>query len=99
MDQAAVIEKLTRYKLLLNQHYNVNSLFLFGSYATGKQREDSDIDVAVIVNELTGDFLTYAPLLWKLRRQIDPRIEPILFEVGKDPNGFLEEIKNTGIEI
>lgn len=99
MDQAAVIEKLKEFKLLLQKHYNLNSLFLFGSYATGNQREDSDIDVAVVVNELAGDYLTYTPLLWKLRRQIDSRIEPILFEVDKDPTDFLKEIKINGIEI
>ncbi len=99
MDQTAVIELLKSFKLLLNDHYNLNSLFLFGSYANGTQREDSDIDVAVVVNEIQGDFLTYAPLLWKLRRQIDIRIEPILFEIDKDPSGFLEDIKNTGIKI
>ena len=99
MDQAAVIEILKKFKLLLSDHFNLNSLFLFGSYASGSQREDSDIDVAVVVNELKGDFLPYTPLLWKLRRQIDPRIEPIIFEAGNDPSGFLEEIKNTGIEL
>ena len=99
MDQATVIEKLKRFKLLLENHYNVNSVILFGSYANGHQREDSDIDVAVVINQPEGDYLTYTSLLWKLRRQIDVRIEPILFEEGLDPSGFLEEIKTSGIQI
>lgn len=99
MDQETVIEKLKQFKALLSGYYNLNSVYLFGSYANGNQKEDSDIDVAVVVNELIGDYLTNTPLLWKLRRQIDSRIEPILFELDKDPSGFLEEIKFTGIEI
>jgi hypothetical protein len=38
------------------------------------------------------------PLL-TLRREVDTRIEPVLIEIGKDPAGFLEEIRRTGIEI
>jgi len=37
--------------------------------------------------------------LWKLRRQIDDRIEPILIEEDNNFNGFLIEIKRNGIEI
>jgi len=99
MDQTAVIKLLREYKILLGNHYKVRSVFLFGSYANGTQREESDIDVAVVVDDLGGDYMTYASLLWKLRRQINNRIEPILFEADKDPAGFLEEIKRTGIEI
>lgn len=99
MDQTAVIKLLSEYKILLAKHYKLRSVFLFGSYAKGTQREDSDIDVAVVVDELGGDYMTYASLLWKLRRQINTRIEPVLFEADKDPAGFLEEIRRTGIEI
>jgi len=48
--------------------------------------------VAVIVNSVNSDFFTYAPLLWKLSRQVDNRIEPVLFINGNDPGGFLQEI-------
>ncbi len=99
MDQTAVINLLREYKVLLSRYYKLHSVYLFGSYARGTNREDSDIDVAVVVDKLEGDYLSYAPLLWKLRRQIDNRIEPVLFETDKDPAGFLEEIKRTGIEI
>ena len=47
-------------------------------------REDSDIDVAIVVKKIEGDFFTINPLLWKLRRQIDDRIEPIIIERDKD---------------
>jgi uncharacterized protein len=38
-------------------------------------------------------------LLWKLRRQIDDRIEPVLIEGDFDDAGFLEEIQKNGIEV
>ncbi len=45
------------------------------------------------------DLFSIHPLLWKLRRQIDDRIEPVLIERDFDDAGFLEEIKKNGIEI
>jgi len=99
MDQREVIEKLLRYKLLLSKYFDLDKVILFGSYAKGLQHADSDIDVAVVVKQIEGDYFTYTPLLWKLRREIDDRIEPILFETNKDKSGFLETIVNEGIEI
>ncbi len=99
MDKAEVIKKLIDYKLLLNNYFELEKMFLFGSYATGTNREGSDIDVAIIVKNLNSDYFKDTPLLWKLRRDIDYRIEPILFEKGRDESGFLTEIMKTGIEI
>ena len=99
MDKAEIIAKLVQYKELVSKHFNIEKMYLFGSYARDTQQQYSDIDVAFVVKEIKEDFFTYAPLLWKLRVNIDPRIEPILFERGKDPSGFLDEIIRTGIEI
>ena len=67
MGKREVIKKLRLYKLLVSGHFDLDKLILFGSYAKGTQRTDSDIDVAVVVNSIDGDFFSYAPLLWKLR--------------------------------
>lgn len=99
MDKTAAIAKLTRYKELLKGHFDLHKLILFGSYAKGNQHADSDIDVAVVVNRSSGEYFSEIPLLWKLRRQIDDRIEPILFEKDRDDSGFLAEILRSGIEI
>lgn len=99
MDKSEVVNKLKRYKLLVSEHFDVDNLILFGSYAKGNQNDDSDIDVAVIVNSLDKDYFSYAPLLWKLRRGIDDRIEPVLVEKGRDESGFLQEILKTGLII
>ena len=99
MDKNEVISIVSKYKLLVSKHFDVENMILFGSYAKGNQKDDSDIDVAIVVNSITQDFFSYAPLLWKLRREIDDRIEPILIEKNKDESGFLKEILKTGLII
>ena len=43
------------------------------------------------------DILESEFILYKLRRDIDAGIEPVLFEAGSDdPSGFLAEIQKTG---
>ena len=99
MDNREIITKLANYKLLVSKHFDIDQLVLFGSYAKGTQKVDSDIDVAIIVNSIDQDFFSYAPLLWKLRREIDDRIEPILIEKNNDESGFLYEVLKTGLVI
>ena len=99
MDKAEVINKIRQYRFLLKEYFDVDKVYLFGSYAKDTNRVDSDIDVAIVVNSIKGDYFSTTPLIWKLRRQIDDRIEPILIEKDNDASGFLEEIQNSGIEI
>jgi len=99
MDNEEVIEKLKIYKQLLSQHMKFDEMILFGSYAKGNAREDSDVDVAIVVKTLTGDYFSTRPLLWKIRREVDDRIEPVLIEKTHDESGFLSEILKTGVAI
>jgi uncharacterized protein len=99
MDKSEIIEKLLLYKELLKPYFDPHSMFLFGSYATGKQHKDSDIDVAIVVNNLSDDYFSYAAIPWKLRRLVDDCIEPIILQKGKDDSGFLEDVLRNGIEV
>ena len=99
MVKREVIKIVSQYKALVSSHFDVDKVILFGSYSRGTQRNDSDIDVAIVVNTISNDFFTYAPLLWKLRLQIDKRIEPVLLINGEDDSGFLQEILQTGTVI
>ena len=38
-------------------------MIMFGSYARGSQREGSDVDVAIIVDEIQGDYFSTRPLV------------------------------------
>jgi len=99
MDKAEAITKLGRYKKLLSRQMSFDKMILFGSYAKGCQREDSDLDVAIVVDELQGDYFSTRPILWRVRREVDDRIEPVIFETKHDESGFLEEILENGIQI
>lgn len=99
MDKREAIIKVREYSLLLRNYFPLEKVYLFGSYAKNSYRADSDIDVAIVVNHLEGDYFSIQPLLWQLRRQIDDRIEPILIEKDQDKGGFLSEIQKYGIEI
>jgi predicted nucleotidyltransferase len=99
MDKEEVIRKLVQYKKLLSQYMSFEQMMLFGSYARGTQHEESDVDVAIIVDEIQGDYFSTRPLLWRLRREVDDRIEPVLLEKKHDHSGFLEEVTKTGILI
>jgi len=99
MVNRGIINKLINNKLLISKHFDIDELVLYGSYAKGTQNADSDIDVAIVVNSIDQDFFTYAPPLWKLKREIDDRIEPILIEKNSDESGFLKEVLKTGLII
>ena len=99
MDKREAINKVRQYKLLLGEHFDLESVYLFGSYAKDTNRDDSDIDVAVVVKSISDDYFAVNPLLWKLRRQVDDRIEPVLIDKNNDKSGFPDEIKRSGIEI
>lgn len=99
MGKAEAINKVKEYSILLKKYIPLEKIYLFGSYAKNTNRTDSDIDVAIVVNKIEGDYFAIQPLLWKLRRQIDDRIKPILIEKDNDINGFLIEIQRNGIEI
>jgi predicted nucleotidyltransferase len=99
LDQKEAISKVEQYKKLLMTHIDLEKVYLFGSYAKGTNREDSDINVAIIVDQLDDDYFSSTPFIWKLRHQVDDRIEPILIERRSDPSGFLKEVLMNGIEI
>lgn len=96
MDKKKVEQKLTKYISLIKKEYSPQKIVLYGSYAKGNYNEFSDIDIAVIVKEIKGDFLELITRLYKLRRNIDTKIEPVLLESNNDPSGFLESILKNG---
>ncbi|HHE39153.1 MAG TPA: nucleotidyltransferase domain-containing protein [Candidatus Cloacimonetes bacterium] len=97
MDQRKVIKIVQQFSELVKQNYPVKQIYLFGSYAKGTAKEESDIDVAVVVKKIGEDYLEQTTKLFQLRRKIDLRIEPVLFEKDNDISGFLEEIQSNGV--
>src|SRR6266542_2229925 len=96
MDKRQAVRKVKQFAELVRQHLPACDIFLYGSYAQGRPRRHSDIDVAVVVAEYAGDLLDMKARLFRLRRDIDVRIVPLLLERKHDPTRFLEQTKGTG---
>ena len=96
MDKATAIKRVKQYADFVRQNFDVSKIILFGSYSRDSARKDSDIDVAVVLGSVDEDFLMCEARLFRLRREIDARIEPALLEESNDKSRFLEEILKTG---
>ncbi len=75
MDTTDVIEIAVKYANAVKEKYDFKRIFLFGSYAKGSFNEDSDIDIAVILEDY-NNLMDMQLDLMRLRRKIDSRIEP-----------------------
>lgn len=96
MDKATAVERVKEYTEIVKRHLNVDKVILYGSYSRDAAHKESDIDVAVVLNYIEDDFLATEAMLFRLRREVDTRIEPVLLEGSNDRSGFLEEILRTG---
>jgi predicted nucleotidyltransferase len=89
-----------QYVDYVSRAFFVKRAFLFGSYAKGNNHEESDIDIAFII-EGVDDILDAQIAMFKLRRNIDNRIEPhpFLEEDFEASNPVAFEVMKYGIEI
>jgi len=95
MDKRQVIKTIHDLIPTLLTAFHVHKVILYGSWTEGYPDHDSDIDIAVVVHQ-TQDYLQSLIRLYELCSAFDVRIEPILFEYGHDPSGFLEYISRQG---
>ena len=88
--------------LLKEENIIVEKVILFGSYAKGTYREDSDIDLAIVSpNFKEEDCIENMTLLLCKANILKADIQTIPFSVEEynEPKGIMEEILNTGIEL
>lgn len=96
MDKEQIIETVHNLIPQLLMDFNVHKIILYGSWIEGNHDQNSDIDIAVIVREGYHDYLQSLIRLYVICSAFDVRLEPVLFEYGQDPSGFLEHIFNQG---
>jgi len=96
MDKSQVLNKASKYAEIVRKNFDPEKVVLYGSYTRENWKEESDIDIAVIVKRVEGDFLEKEKLLYRLRRYVDIRIEPILLEESSDRSGFLKDVLEHG---
>ena len=98
MGAETVKDIVRRFAISIKAEYNPQEVYVFGSFAKGNANSDSDIDVAVIVEKIQGDYWEKWSDLFGYSWQIDDKIEPHLLLAGND-NMLLDEIYATGEKI
>ncbi len=99
-----IIEHIREYVSVLRNEIPVSKVILFGSYANGKQRKGSDVDIAIVSEKFginpheEGKYLLRK--LWDVKFA---NIDPIPYSpkdfFSKEPSPLLWEIKKYGVEI
>jgi len=94
-------QKIQRLILLIKQKIDIDSVYLFGSAAKGATHQWSDIDLAIVSPEFTGDSFEDARSLMPLILEVDTAIEIHTFRPSdfKRDNPFVKEILMTGIKV
>ena len=97
-----ILKSVKEYVKEISKYYNIKEVYLFGSYAKGTNNKDSDIDIAVVTDDIKTDTFDEEVKLMILRKGIDYRIEPHIITVEdyeNDETPFVVEVKNTGIKV
>lgn len=97
-----IIEIVKKYMEVISKSYKIEMIILFGSYAKGTNHKDSDIDVAVVTDDIKSDRFEEELNLMMLRDSVDNRIEPHIITVEDYKtigNPLVWEIINTGIQV
>ncbi len=104
MVEKEIINKLRKFSnSLIRSGIDVDRVILYGSYAKGKVREDSDIDVAVVSRDFGKDRTEEGMLLFRIAGEIDSRIEPIPLSIESYEKDtwvpLIYEIRKNGIDL
>jgi predicted nucleotidyltransferase len=102
--QAVIRDKIMQFYEAARQRLPIRKVLLYGSHAKGHARHDSDIDVAVVVDETDHTRrIEITTELFDSAFRIDPAIEPkcIFWDEYKnhDKASILAEIIQTAVEI
>ena len=97
-----VIEKVERLLTVLRtEGLTISMAYLYGSQATSTSLPDSDVDVAIVSPDLTGQRLEDWCRLNQMATQIDVRMEVIGFlpEQFRDEHPLAWEVKTKGVRL
>ncbi|MBI5418225.1 nucleotidyltransferase domain-containing protein [Candidatus Poribacteria bacterium] len=89
-------EKVKNYADIVRSKFNVKMIILYGSYAKGLENVNSDIDIAVVIDEVNDNYIDLSANLFSLVREVDERIEPNLIFIKNNRSSFLENILKYG---
>ena len=100
MDKGEALKIANQYIDSISTKYIILQAYMFGSFAKGTNHADSDIDIAIVVKNVSDIIDTQIDMM-KLRRKVDLRIEPhpFLFMDFNEDNPVVNEILKSGIQI
>jgi len=78
MGKSQVVRLVKKFvDALKREGITIDRVILYGSYARGAVRPDSDIDVAVISKDFGKDRVEEGMTLFRIAGKVDPRLEPV----------------------
>jgi predicted nucleotidyltransferase len=103
-EQDIIKQKVLAFYHSVKTVFPIKKVLLFGSWAKGNPKQESDIDVAVVVDERNHlKRINIGSTLFHYASMVDSRIEPkcIFYDEYRhpEPASILSEILATGIEI
>jgi len=104
MVDESIVNIIRRYlEVVVASGIHAEKAILFGSYARGTQRPESDIDVIVLAEEFDQNNWEIENELWRLILKADTRIQPwgvgIRQYIEDDVSPVIEMARREGIEI
>ncbi len=92
---------VSKFFALASKGIKINSIYLFGSYAKGNEREESDIDLAIVSDEFEGSRFDDSRRLSKyvIETSSDLEVHPFKTSDFNEGNPFVKEILKTGIRL
>ncbi len=88
---------------LRSRGVHVDKALLYGSFASGTQGEDSDLDIAVVSGDFGRDRFNEGKMLMQLAWRIDPRLHPVPVSTESYLHDtwvpLIHEIREHGIDV
>ena len=98
MDQKQAIALVREYKEAIKGLLDNPKVYLYGSYSKGTATPESDIDVAIVIHELTDDWFSVMHQLWTATRKVSTLLEPVLLE-DVHPSPLYDDVMRSGIAV
>ena len=98
MDKEQALKLARQYKDAICEQMNIVDVYMYGSYSKGCATENSDIDIAVIVDYIADDLLVIMAKLWRASRKVSSYIEPVLIN-RRQSSPLYDEVLNSGVKL
>ena len=104
MVKKSIVKVIRRFtEALIKKGIRIDKVVLYGSCARGRERPDSDIDVAIVSKDFGKDKTEEGMMLFRIAGGVDVRLEPVPLSCESYENDtwipLIYEIRENGIEL